>query len=119
MNNRAWQRRSMALDVEIRMWRREGDQIIRCKTNNICMTGAYVVTDELGFPKRRLVELHFSILDRLRLKQPRILARIVHKGKDGLGLRFCKTDSATIRALHKMLQWRTYYPVQEKKLQET
>ena len=83
------------------------------------MTGAYIATNELGYPKRRLVELRFPILDRLRLKQPRILARIVHKGKDGLGLRFCKTESATIRALHRMLQWRNYYPLPSEKLQET
>lgn len=119
MNNRAWQRRSMSLDVEIRLWHRNGEQVIHCKTGNISMIGAFIITTELGFPKRRLVELRFSILDRLSLKQPQILARVVHKGKDGLGLRFCRTDSDTIRALHRMLQWRNYYPLPREKKPET
>ena len=119
MNKRSWQRRNMSLDVEVRLWRRQGEQVINCKTRNVCMTGTYISTTELGFPKRRLVELRFTILDRLRLKHPEILARVVHKGKDGLGLRFCKTDSATIRALHRMLQWRNYYPLPANNVPET
>ena len=109
----------MSLDVEVKLWRRQGEQVVNCKTGNICMTGTYINTSELGFPKRRLVELRFAILDRLRLKHPEILARVVHKGKDGLGLRFCKTDSATIRALHRMLQWRKYYPLCKQEVPET
>lgn len=109
----------MSLDVEVKLWRRQGEQVINCKTRNICMTGTFINTSELGFPKRRLVELRFPILDRLRLEHPEILARVVHEGEDGLGLRFCKTDNATIRALHRMLQWRTYYPISKEKLQET
>ena len=119
MNNRSWQRRSLSLDVEVRLWHREGDQVVNCKTRNMCMTGAYIATTELGFPRRRLVELRFPVLDRLRLKQPEILARVVHKGKDGLGLRFCKSETATTRALHRMLQWRSYYPLPKQRLQES
>ncbi len=119
MNKRTWQRRNMSLDVEVRLWRRQGEQVVNCKTRNVCMTGTYINTTELGFPKRRLVELRFSVLDRLRLKRPEILARVVHSGKDGLGLRFCTTDHDTIRALHRMLQWRNYYPLPTRKIQET
>jgi hypothetical protein len=103
----------MALDIEIRLWRRGGEQIIRCKTQNICMTGAYIRTRELGFPRHRLLEVRLPVLDRLKLKHPRIMAKVVHQGKDGVGIRFSKADSQTIRALHKMLQWRTYHPLHE------
>lgn len=77
------------------------------------MTGAFIRTNALGFPKRRLVELRFAILERLKLKRPVVLARVVHKGRDGLGVSFCKPDSDTIKALHRMLQWRSYYPLRK------
>ena len=119
MEKRRWQRRPMRLDVEVRMWRRHGEQIVHCRTDDISMTGAFIRTNALGFPKRRLIEMRFAVLERLNLNKPVVLARVVHKGRNGLGVNFCRPDSNTIKALHRMLQWRSYYPVKKPAEKET
>lgn len=114
MESRNWQRRQIVLDVEIRIWHRSGEQVIACKTKDISMGGAFLLTEELGFPKHRLLKITFPALNRLKLKNPQITARAVRKQSKGLAVRFSKADRETIRAMHKMLQWRSYYPVEEK-----
>ncbi|MCK4743980.1 MAG: PilZ domain-containing protein [Sulfuriflexus sp.] len=114
MESRNWQRRQIKFDVEIRLWRRGGEQLIACKTQDVSMGGAFLLTEELGFPKHRLLEISFPALQRLQLKQPVIIARAIRKEGKGLAVRFSKADRETIRAMHKMLQWRSYYPIETK-----
>jgi len=115
MESRNWQRRQIAFDVQVRLWHRGGEQLIACKTQDVSMGGALLLTDELGFPKHRLLEIIFPALQRLQLKQPNIIARAVRKQEQGLAVRFSKADRETIRAMHKMLQWRSYYPIETKR----
>jgi len=114
MESRNWQRRQIAFDVEVKLWHRGGEQKIACKTQDVSMGGALLLTDELGFPKHRLLEIRFPALRNLQLKQPQIIARAVRKQAKGLAIRFSKADRETIRAMHKMLQWRSYYPIEAK-----
>ncbi len=114
MESRNWQRRQIMFDVEIRIWHRGGEQVIACKTSDVSMGGAFLLTEELGFPKHRLLEVTFPALKRLKLKHPQIIARAVRKQAKGLAVRFSKADRETIRAMHKMLQWRSYYPIETK-----
>ena len=115
MESRNWQRRQITFDVEVRLWHRGGEQNIACKTQDVSMGGALLLTDELGFPKHRLLEISFPALRSLQLKQPKIIARAVRKQANGLAVRFSKADRETIRAMHKMLQWRSYYPIEAKR----
>jgi len=115
MESRNWQRRQITFDVQVRLWHRGGEQLIACKTQDVSMGGALLLTDELGFPKHRLLEIIFPALQRLQLKQPNIIARAVRKQEQGLAVRFSKADRETIRAMHKMLQWRSYYPIEAKR----
>lgn len=112
MESRHWQRRQISFDVEVRLWHKSGDQVVQCKTRDISMGGAFLMTEELGFPKHRLLEVRFPALQRLHLKQPSIIARAVRREGKGLAIHFSKADRETIRAMHKMLQWRSYYPIQ-------
>ncbi len=114
MESRNWQRRQIMFDVEVRIWHRGGEKVISCKTNDVSMGGAFLLTDELGFPKHRLLEISFPALSRLKLKNPIIIARAIRKQGKGLAVRFSKADRETIRAMHKMLQWRSYYPIETK-----
>ena len=66
MEYREWQRRLIPFEVEVRLWHRQGEQVIKCKTRNISMNGAFLITDELGFPRYRLLELRFAAMDRLK-----------------------------------------------------
>ena len=115
MESRNWQRRQITFDVQVRLWHRGGEQLIACKTQDVSMGGALLLTNELGFPKHRLLEIIFPALQRLQLKQPNIIARAVRKQEQGLAVRFSKADRETIRAMHKMLQWRSYYPIEAKR----
>jgi len=115
MESRNWQRRQITFDVQVRLWHRGGEQLIACKTQDVSMGGALLLTNELGFPKHRLLEIIFPALQRLQLKQPNIIARAVRKQEQGLAVRFSKADRETIRAMHKMLQWRSYYPIETKR----
>jgi len=114
MESRNWQRRQIMFDVEVRIWHRGGEQVISCKTSDVSMGGAFLLTEELGFPKHRLLEISFPALNRLKLKNPTIIARAIRKQGKGLAVRFSKADRETIRAMHKMLQWRSYFPVEAK-----
>lgn len=114
MESRNWQRRQIMFDVEVRIWHRGGEQIISCKTSDVSMGGAFLLTEELGFPKHRLLEINFPALERLKLRNPTIIARAIRKQGKGLAVRFRKADRDTIRAMHKMLQWRSYFPVETK-----
>ena len=114
MESRQWQRRQIMFDVEVRIWHRDGDEVIACKTSDVSMGGAFLLTDKLGFPKHRLLEISFPALNRLKLKHPHIIARAVRKQGKGLAIRFSKANRETIQAMHKMLQWRSYYPIESR-----
>lgn len=114
MESRNWQRRHITFDVEVRIWHRGGEQMVACKTADVSMGGAFLLTEELGFPKHRLLEITFPALSRLKLKNPLIIARAIRKQGKGIAVRFSKADRETIRAMHKMLQWRSYYPIETK-----
>jgi len=116
MEGRHWKRRKIPFEVRVSLWHRNGEQTITCKTYDVSMSGALLLTHELGYPKHRLLEIRFKALNHLKLKQPRIIARTVRKDANGIAVRFRKADRDTIKALHKMLQWRNYYPVQEKSM---
>lgn len=111
MECRHWQRRKIPFEVEVSLWHRNGEQTVVCKTYDVSMSGALLLTHELGFPKHRLLEVRFKALERLQLKQPRIIARAIRKDSSGIAVRFRKADRETIKALHKMLQWRNYFPL--------
>ncbi len=115
MESRNWQRRPINFDVEVRLWQKTGEQVINCKTRDLSMGGAFLITEELGFPRHRLLEIRFHALQRLQLKQPQIIARAVRREGNGLAVRFTKADRETIKAMHKMLQWRSYYPTKVSK----
>jgi hypothetical protein len=116
MEYRNWQRRRIPLEVEVSLWHRGGEQTVVCKTHDVSMNGALLLTHELGYPKHRLLEIRFKALSHLQLKQPRIIARAIRKNPNGIAVRFRKADRDTIRALHKMLQWRNYFPLAERKV---
>lgn len=59
MDSRHWQRRLMPLEVEVRLWRRSGEQVITCQTRDVSMSGAFLSTEELGYPKHRLLDIRF------------------------------------------------------------
>ena len=48
------------------------------------------------------------------MPETHIIAKAIRQEKDGLAVRFTKADRETIRALHKILQWRSYFPVSNK-----
>ena len=112
MESRNWERRNIGFDIEVRLWHKAGEQVINCKTRDISMGGAFLLTNELGYPKHRLLEVRFPALQRLMLRQPHIIARATRKEDCGIAIRFSKADGDTIRAMHKMLQWRSYYPIE-------
>ena len=114
MECRHWQRRKIPFEVEVSLWHRNGEQTVVCKTHDVSMSGALLLTQELGYPKHRLLEIRFKALNRLSLKQPRIIARAIRKDANGIAVRFRKADRDTIKALHKMLQWRNYFPLAER-----
>jgi len=112
METRNWQRRKIGFDVEVRLWHKNGEQIVNCKTRDISMGGAFLLTNELGYPKHRLLDVTFPALKHLELNRPSIIARATRKDDEGLAIRFSKAERETIRAMHKMLQWRSYYPLE-------
>jgi len=119
MESRNWQRRNIGFDVEVRLWHKEGEQVVNCKTRDISMGGAFLLTNELGYPKHRLLDISFPALRRLALSKPNIIAKATRKEDEGLAIRFSKAERETIRAMHKMLQWRSYYPLESDDTDET
>jgi len=113
MESRNWQRRNIGFDVEVRLWHKDGEQLVNCKTRDISMGGAFLLTNELGFPKHRLLNIRFPALKRLALDKPNIIARATRKEDEGIAICFSKAERETIRAMHKMLQWRSYYPLEK------
>jgi len=103
MEQRAWKRDPMSLDVEIRMWRPDGEDILKCQTLDLSLGGAALQTNEHSFPKHRVLEIRINQLNKYRLKQPRILGKFIRKTNDGMVIKFSKADNETIKALHCLI----------------
>ena len=103
MEQRAWKRDSLALDVEIRMWRPSGEEILCCKTLDVSLGGAELLTHNVTFPKHRVLEIRFSKLDSLGLKQSRILGKFVRKTKGGIAVQFRKANNDTLKILQTLM----------------
>jgi len=103
MEKRTWKRDSIALDVEIRMWRRDGEDILNCKTLDVCLGGAELLTYESTFPRHRVLEVRFSQMHGKGMRQPRILAKFIRKTRDGVAIQFTKANNETLKVLQSLI----------------
>jgi len=103
MEQRTWKRDSIALDVEISMWRPDGQVVLNCKTLDVSMAGAELLTYDVTFPKHRVLEIRFTQMCGKTLKRPRILAKFLRKTNDGIAIQFRKADNETLKFLQKMI----------------
>lgn len=103
MEKRTWKRDSIALDIEIRMWRRDGEDIVNCKTLDVGLGGAELLTYDSTFPKHRVLEVRFPQLRNLDMKQPRILAKFKRKTRVGVVIQFTKANNETLKNLQNLI----------------
>lgn len=103
MEKRTWKRDPVALDVEIRMWRRDGEDIVNCKTLDVCLGGAELLTYNATFPKHRVLEVRFPQLSHMKMRQPRILAKFIRKTSQGVAIQFTKANNETIKNLQGLI----------------
>ncbi len=103
MEQRSWKRNTIALDVEIRMWRPDGEVVLNCKTLDVSLAGAELLTFDVTFPRHRVLEVRFTQLRDKTMKQPRILATFLRKTKDGIAIQFRKANNETITLLHGLI----------------
>jgi len=103
MEQRAWKRNSIALDVEIRMWRPDGEVVLKCKTLDVSLAGAELLTYDVTFPRHRVLEVRFTQLRDSSMKQPRILATFLRKTSDGIAIQFRKANNETIKLLQSLI----------------
>lgn len=108
MEQRTWKREHLNLDIEIRMWRPDGEEIIRCKTLDVSLGGAELQTFDITFPKHRVLEVFFPELRHYGLRQPRILGKFVRKTDKGMAIQFRKASNETITALYRMMKKDSY-----------
>ena len=103
MEQRTWNRDSIALDVEVRMWRPEGEQVLKCKTLDVSLGGAELQSYGVSFPRHRVLELRFIQLCNRQIMQPRILAKFIRKTNHGMAIQFLKANNQTIRGLQSLM----------------
>ncbi|HEC29301.1 MAG TPA: PilZ domain-containing protein [Gammaproteobacteria bacterium] len=103
MEQRTWKRDSLALDVEIRMWRPAGEEILCCKTLDVSLGGAELLTHNVTFPKHRVLEIRFSELNGRGLKQSRILGKFIRKTNGGIAIQFRKANNDTLKILQALM----------------
>ena len=103
MEHRTWKRDSVALDVEIRMWRRDGEEVVNCKTLDIGLGGAELLTYNATFPKHRVLEVRFAQMHNMKLRQTRILAKFLRKTQDGVAIQFTKANNETLMILQRLI----------------
>ena len=103
MEQRTWKRDNVNLDIEIRMWRPTGEEVIRCKTLDVSLGGAEIQTFDITFPKHRVLEVFFPEMQRYGLRQPRILGKFVRKTTNGMAIQFRKANNETITALYRLV----------------
>ena len=103
MEQRTWKRDSIALDVEIRMWRPDGEVILKCKTLDVSLAGAELLTYDVTFPRHRVLEIRFTHLRDKSMRQPRILAKFLRKTSGGIAIQFRKANNETIKLLHNLI----------------
>ena len=103
MEQRTWKRDSVALDVEIRMWRRGGEDVVNCKTLDIGLGGAEILTYDATFPKHRVLEVRFTQMQNMKLQQSRILAKFLRKTADGVAIQFTKANNETLMILQRLI----------------
>lgn len=103
MEKRAYFRRSIRRSVDVVLWRREGEQIIRCHTKNMSLGGALLDAGGIEFPKFRLLELDFRMPAMNSGKRRRILALAVRQSEEGVAVEFRQVDLAVLRLLHEII----------------
>ncbi len=103
MEQRNWNRDAIALDVEIKMWRPEGEQVLRCKTLDVSLGGAELLSCAVKFPKHRVLELRFPQICGTQVKQPRMLAKFIRNTDRGMAIQFLKANNETLRALQALI----------------
>jgi len=103
MEQRNWKRDPMSLDVEVRMWRPCGEEVLRCKTLDLSLGGAELETYDVAFPKHRVLEIRFSKLTNCGLKQPRILGKFIRKTNNGMVVQFRKAENETLKCLQYLI----------------
>jgi hypothetical protein len=103
MEQRTWKRDSIALNMEIRMWRPEGEQVVNCKTLDVSLGGAELLCYGTSFPRHRVLEIRFSHMCNKRIKQPRILAKFIRKTQHGIAIQFLKANNETLRSLQSLI----------------
>jgi len=103
MEQRTWNRNNLALDVEIRLWRPNGEEVLRCKTLDLSLGGAELLTYDVDFPKHRVLEVHFPHLVKQGVKQHRILGKFIRKTDSGIAIQFRKAHNETLRQLHSAI----------------
>lgn len=103
MEQRTWKRDAMSLDVEIRMWRPNGEEVLRCKTLDLSLGGAELQTYDVAFPKHRVLEIRINQLGDFGLKQHRILGKFIRKTNNGMAVQFRKANNETIKVLQYLI----------------
>jgi len=103
MEQRTWKRGEMSLDVEIRMWRPNGEEVLRCKTLDLSLGGAELQTYDVAFPKHRVLEIRINQLNEFGLKQHRILGKFIRKTNNGMAVQFRKANNDTIKVLQYII----------------
>jgi len=103
MEQRTWNRNNLALDVEIRLWRPNGEEVLRCKTLDVSLGGAELLTYDVEFPRHRVLEIHFPHLSEKGIKQPRILGKFIRKTDSGIAIQFRKANNETLKQLHTVI----------------
>lgn len=103
MERRIWTRNSVALDVEIKMWRPEGEQVLRCKTVNVCLGGIEILCYGNSFPQHRVLELRFTKLCNSHIRQPRILSKFIRATERGMVIQFLKANNDTLKGLQQLM----------------
>jgi len=103
MEQRTWKRDEMSLDVEVRMWRPDGEEVLRCKTLDLSLGGAELETFDVAFPKHRVLEIRINQLSDCGLEKHRILGKFIRKTNNGMVVQFRKANNETIKALQCMI----------------
>ena len=103
MEHRTWKRDSLNLEIEIRMWRPDGEEVLRCKTKDVSLGGAEILTYDVSFPKHRVLEIWFSDLKNSDAEKTRILGKFIRKTNNGIAIQFRKANNDTIRNLQRLI----------------
>ena len=103
MEHRTWKRDSLNLEIEIHMWRPDGEEVLRCKTKDVSLGGAELLTYDVSFPKHRVLEIWFSELKKAGTEKTRILGKFIRKTDNGIAIQFRKANNETLKKLQYLI----------------